>query len=129
MSVSRAWSLVDEQADRIADLEERVAWLESELRLTRDAGRIDALRVGLGVTPAEARMLLALAQARGVIRIPTLAYIVSPRCEESAGDKVVCVHVCHIRARLGPGLIRNAWGDGYAITPAGADLVREALGE
>jgi hypothetical protein len=116
--------------ERIAELEEEVAWLRGELGLCLEATRIDAVMRGCRIPPGPARMLLALHDAGGrVLTVAALEAVLHGQGDDLvAGSKLVGSQVWAVRARIGPGVIRNAWGLGYAITPAGAARVREALG-
>jgi DNA-binding response OmpR family regulator len=113
---------------RVAELEEEVAYLKSELGLSIEATRIDAVKRAIGVPPRCAKLLLALHDAHGrVLRVHQLEAAIGGEDDRIAGSKIVNVLVWRLR-RAGD-LVRNTWGLGYAITPLGAERVRQALGE
>jgi hypothetical protein len=122
--------------ERCAELEERVAWLESELGIQGAAQRSRLLREALRDERGHrcrggASLLAALYDAQGrplnrqqlLDSLPTLDGQVD-RCA-----KVVDVYVCVIRKTLGQGIISTVFGHGYRITEAGSEMVAAILGE
>lgn len=115
-------------AERIAELEERVAYLESELGLAITADQLHQLRRVLNVTPSHAHFLLALHRCRGRSlsvdqldeRIPVIV---------GRGDEVrytIRVFAFQIRQRLGSDVLETVRG-GYRLTSRGMALVGAAL--
>lgn len=121
--------------ERCAELAERIAWLESELGLQRDADGFARLRAAIPVGGPQsraagvARLLGALFSARGrtlscgqiVERIP------SPSGNEDRDTKLAAVYVCDARRTFGRGIIETVWGKGYRLTPSGMALVASIL--
>lgn len=115
-------------ADRIAELEERVAYLEGELALVVSTERIHLIRSRLGVTKAQAHLVLALHDMRG--RPLTVAQL-DERIPEAIGrgeraGLTVRALVYQIRQRLGAGVIETI-GSAYRISGIGAIQVASAL--
>jgi DNA-binding response OmpR family regulator len=122
---------------RCAELEERIAYLESELGLQRDAdqvGRIHDLmrRAGMpgstGGRAQAAEMVMALYRAGGrpVTTWQLLDAVPSPS-RADRGPNIVKVWVVVARKALGRDAIRTVWGKGYAITEAGIGRVKAIL--
>lgn len=109
-------------------LREEVAYLKGELALALSDDKLARLRRVTGVTPAEAKILLTLYQARGRF---CAAYILDEAAPAvSAIDrnlKHVDVRICRIRKKIGKAAIENSWGNGYRITDLGRLVVEEAL--
>lgn len=117
--------------ERCADLEERVAWLESELGLRRDAERIERLKRAipayrLGGRGQAAHLLDALYAAKGrtLTKLQILEALPSPAGNDERGLKLVDVVVCIARAGLGKSAIETIWGVGYRLTDEGIQIVR-----
>lgn len=114
-------------AERIAELEAEVAYLRAELGLSIGSTHIDRLRSRLQVTPNQARLLLILNAARGRVMACHQLLDAILGVESDTQPKVIDVMVCRIRAVCGHGVVRNVWGLGYAITPAGGEMVARAI--
>ncbi len=113
-------------ADRIAELEEKVAYLEGELGLSMEAERYGVLRHTYGIRPQSAMILLALYDANRPLSRGHLLDLL-PTQREDGDDHAISVHVAYLRRILGRGAIRNIWGFGYVITPEGLSKVRSVL--
>lgn len=110
------------------ELRERIAWLESELGISRRNEVFQALRA-----PAEpgtrssftrnqsAEVLAALYSANGRVlsRYQLLEAVPSPTGNEDRNVKIVDVWICWARKHLGRDAIDNIWGRGYRLSPAG----------
>ena len=111
--------------DRIADLEEQVAYLESELGIAVEATVVDDLRLRFGLTPQQATLVRVLlgAYPKAVSRL-VLADHIPPRWRKEDDDSNwLDVHVAHVRAKLGHGLITAVRRFGYRLTPEGHALL------
>lgn len=109
--------------ERIAELEEEVAYLRSELGLTHSAGREANFRKSLGITAQESRFLMALYDARGRMLLKTQLEDAIKRGFDGKAQKVVDVYACRVRKRIGFDAIETVWGSGYRITPKGIAIV------
>ena len=88
---------------RNADLEERIALLESELGLTKDATLLAEIKDRLGLKPAEAALLQVLYSAPigRVTRNWTLLEQLPSKGAGSDRDlKIIDVYICRIRKAL-----------------------------
>lgn len=115
-------------ADIIAELEERVAYLEGELALVVTTERIQLVRTRLCVTKAQAHLILALHDMRGR---PLTVDQLDERIPEAIGrgeraGLTVRALVYQIRQRLGAAVIETI-GSAYRISVGGAILVASAL--
>lgn len=109
--------------ERIAELEEEVAYLRRELNLQDDADRMDRLRRAFRLTPYEAK---ALERLRSTHPRPLAAWRLTdtPTENETAMGRV---YVCRLRHKLGKQAIRVDWGIGYTLSPEGVEMVDRAL--
>lgn len=129
-------------ADR-AELEERIAWLESELGLQQETSHIATLThaisssmEGRRVTsgrPQAARFLLALYRAKGRVMSPLQIMEAVPPRDLARDDeripKVVTVWAYFARCAVGKDAIQNSVGRGYRLTEAGMAKVAAILGQ
>lgn len=121
------------------EMAERIAWLESELGLQREADDdnhlrrklhevIGPLRCGSG---GATRVMLALyaAKGRAVSRLALME--ASPPLagsrEDDRDSKIIDVWICHARKLLGRDGIENVRGFGFRLTDAGVLAVRAIL--
>lgn len=118
---------------RCEELEERVAWLESELGLQRNETRVAKVATALRVNPQAARLVLALYDAKG--RVVTkhqlweaIPQALDPTAEDTRDAKLLDVIVWRARQAL-PGGIKTIHARGRQITPHGAERVAAILGE
>ena len=114
--------------DRLALLEEENAWLRRELGLSIDATRCSIVAFRHGLSLQQARLLLALHAAGGrTLTKPQLltATAVDAGREDDRELKIIDVIVHKVRAAIGAGMISTSWGVGYALTPAGIELLRD----
>jgi DNA-binding response OmpR family regulator len=111
---------------RCQELEEEVAWLKGELGLRLDADKIAVLSNAFGFSPNQTKMALTLLASNGrpVTRIQLDEAM--PGAPERSYS-YVSVYVSHIRQALGFDAIETVWGQGYRLTPAGAEKIRAAL--
>lgn len=121
--------------DRCEELEERVAWLESELGLQVSADLVDRIRRGLGGIGQQskangtARLIAALYAANGrpMTRWQLLDAIPSRAGNEERNANIISVWVSFARKKLGPNAIHNAWDVGYRLTPEGMARISAIL--
>lgn len=111
---------------RCLELENEVAWLRSELGLRLDMEEIAKLSNAFGFSPNQSKLALTLLASNGrpVTRLQL--------DEAMPGDadrsySYVSVYISHIRQALGFDAIETIWGQGYRLTPAGADQIRAVL--
>lgn len=121
---------------RCEQLEERVAWLESELGLQRDNDTYAKLRaysraVVPGYSNTAARFIMALYGARGrVVSRFALLEAMPPRNggEDERSLNILSVWACWARKVVGRDGIEALWGRGYRLTPIGMARVAEIVG-
>jgi DNA-binding winged helix-turn-helix (wHTH) protein len=125
--------------DRCPELEERVAWLESELGIQRSVQVVRRLRefmlsqtgkskVGRSQV-AELVAALYAANGRPLTRYQIMEAIPSPTGRDDRDDKLVDVWVCFARRSFGRETISNVWGRGYALSGVGVAKVAGILGD
>jgi DNA-binding response OmpR family regulator len=125
--------------DRCAELEERVAWLESELGLRRETEAEDRLHRFMTSEaaytinrPGACRFTLALYRARGrAVSRPQVLEAVPPVAggEDERNWRIVDVWACHARRALGVDAIQTVRSRGYRLTEAGMARVAAILGD
>lgn len=123
--------------ERCPELEERIAWLESELGVQKDAATCERIHRALcdstnGVgKPQAAKIIRALYAAKGrPVSKFQLMEAVPPRdftAEDERDPKLVDVLVCYARKALGGDSIANVWGKGWYLTAAGMAKVGAIL--
>ena len=112
-----------EALERIADLEEEVAYLKGELGMTVDDLALIRL-MSRGLTAQEARLLLALARVhpRPLSACYLREYLPASKGRkddpDSPPNNYASVLVCNIRRKLGP-VVANVYGVGYRLTEHG----------
>lgn len=111
--------------DRIAELEERVAFLEGELRLGEKTERAANLCRALRCTKGEAHLLLALYDSGRTLHSNTLSDAIPRRWDDGPENNVVQVMVSRLRRNpnLGHDVIETVWGLGYRLTDSGRQRV------
>jgi hypothetical protein len=117
-----------------ADLEERVAWLESELGIQTEASLVERIRAAIPRgTPGRvstARLVAALYRAHGrVVSRAQLLEALPPKAggEDERAPEIINVWAAWARKALGRGAVACAWGVGYRLTPEGMERVRLIL--
>lgn len=125
---------------RCEELEERVAWLEGELGLQREAWAVDTLRAAFAASPnrragsrlGAARLVLALYRAKGR---PMTTYQLMEACpptdrrEDERSSNIVSVWAYFARQVLGKDAVASAWGQGYRLSEKGLSQVAAILAE
>jgi DNA-binding response OmpR family regulator len=118
---------------RCEELEERVAWLESELGLQTHALTLDLLRSAMNTgstykRKGAAALVAALYGAKGR---PLDRLQLSERLPRGGRDgrdeRVVDVYICAARKELGADIIATVWGGGYRLTDTGMARVSAIL--
>lgn len=113
-------------ADRLARLEEEVAFLRRELGDMVTANQVHALRAAIGMEPQQARLVLRLYHAGGrIVPLQQLASVLGENTDAGA----LKVHFSRLRRRFGCDWVENAYALGYRLTPAGTAVVARALCE
>jgi two-component system, OmpR family, response regulator QseB len=108
-----------------------VAALRRQLSFEVDADRARIISKALKLSPQQGRLLAGLHAARGrALSRGQLCDLIPPLSgsRERDNERIVPVHIAHIRRRLGEGLIETFPGHGYGLTPAGLDAVAGACG-
>jgi DNA-binding response OmpR family regulator len=113
------------------DLQERIAYLESELGLHLETQNMAALMTAFGLRPGHCHLLLALYAARGKVVRPLQLEDAIPAKDENRDRvaKIVDVYVCFIRKMMGKDTILNIWAQGYALSPQGQTRVAAAIAQ
>lgn len=114
--------------ERIAQLEAENAYLRAELGLTRTNDQLDRLRSSLRISPSQAALLLALADAQNrPLTIDQLEErLPSVHGQVDRDTSFVRVLVYQLRRQLGQDVIETG-SKAYRIGARGAALVRLAL--
>lgn len=121
---------------RCDELEDRIAWLESELGIQRNldlVSRIAATIKDHGLQSKRfgaAKLISALYLAKGrPLTTLQLMEAMPPRDfgEDERLPKIVTVYVCYARKHLGRGIIETIWGKGYRLTDEGVAMVDAIL--
>jgi DNA-binding response OmpR family regulator len=105
-------------AERIAELENEVLFLRSELALIESEDDRSRMARVLRLTGQESRVLAMLFQAKG--RVLSAGQIDDRlrQCyarDREPGTKTVLVHVCRIRKAVGYDVIQTVNGAGYCV--------------
>lgn len=111
------------------ELRQQITTLEEENRKLREALAPTAtLPRAWGLTPAQTRLVVALARADGILSRIRIRYAVGCFDREPT-DKTLEVHISRARAKLRPfGIeIRAFYGVGLMLSPQGRATVKEAL--
>ena len=105
--------------ERVADLEEEVAYLKSELGLSSDLTKVAAL-MDCGLTRGEARAVVALRSTNGRV-------LSRSQVADATGltDQTVKVVVCRVSNKMAG--IETARGLGYRLTSEGMRWVDDHL--
>jgi two-component system copper resistance phosphate regulon response regulator CusR len=118
-------------AERIAELEDEVAFLRGELALIENVTvRARAAQI-LGLSGQESRVFSMLYQAKG--RVLSRGYIDDHlrqvhTQEREPGTKTIDVHVSRIRKQLGFGTIETVKGVGYCVPHSEAARIGKMIG-
>lgn len=113
---------LEAQANRIADLEERVAYLERELGLSRDLTRVGSL-VAKGWRGNPARIALALAYANGRILSDAQLADALPDRDRADDSNNIKAHMWWVRKMMGYDAVETVRGIGYRMTPKGCAAI------
>lgn len=114
---------------RCEELEEEVAFLKSELGLRSSADELRRLKAAFDLTPQEARIVLAMARAKGkpVMRVQLEELINERSHKDECAYNLPSVYVAKIRRKLGKEAVITAWGSGYSLSPEALERVRAVL--
>lgn len=127
---------------RCSDLEDRIAWLESELGLQKDAETFARLHAFIAekINPTgfgrgakqPTLMALVLYRAKGrPVSHAQLMEAIPPKNggEDDRTENIVKVWASCVRAALGEEAMRTVYGVGYSLTATGLDAVAGIVGE
>lgn len=109
------------------DLEEEVLQLKHELGLRVDMVKTAKLRRVLRVTPGEAKIILALYEAKGPLRYDVLNRLCSRYPTTDVDGAGTATRVTSIRRVLDYDFIDTHRGFGYALSYVGREKVKAAL--
>lgn len=112
---------------RIAQLEEQVAWYKSTLGLSMESSKRWHLCHELQLTMLEARVLLFLHDST---RPQSAGYVhaaMYDNAEPSTDIKIVDVYIWKLRKKLGKDIIATVYAEGYKLTDKGRKLVGDKL--
>jgi DNA-binding response OmpR family regulator len=119
-------------ADRIAELEEQVAYYRSELGLSVDATQVADLSAAFAIKPCLARMVLALYAAHPRVLTVAQIYDAIPHDDEADSTtnplKIVDVYIHQARRAVGTDFIETVWRVGRRLSAEGREQVASALG-
>jgi two-component system cell cycle response regulator CtrA len=114
--------------DREQALLAEIARLEGQVEMLQDAlGMTKEPFLGLGLTPAEHR-LLGIFEARGLVtKEAAMLALYADRPNEEPEIKIIDVFVCKLRRKLKPlGIeIETKWGHGYQLADASKKLLAQ----
>ena len=101
------------------ELEERIAYLESELGLRNSADAALSLKRAFGLSPACAGIVSALYYAKGkpLSTWALLELTSKPGRDDNRECGIIAVQVCRIRALMGKAAVQATYGFGYALAP------------
>lgn len=111
--------------ERIADLEDRVAYLEDDLAIALRTDQIASL-CRIGLRPSAAHIVLALYKTGRTMSDEAL-FERMPRPAEGETIKGVQSHIHRARKTIGYDIIETVRSIGYRLTAAGHALVKNAL--
>ncbi len=102
--------------DTCAELRERIAYLESELRIQADDTEFARVKSAFRLEPMSTRIVLALWKVRGdVISRWRLEELIRGDGEDCS-EGLLKVHISRVRKRMGGDPVENVWGRGYRLT-------------
>jgi len=113
--------------ERIADLEEQVAFWKREAGSVTGDARIATLKARLRVSPKEAELLMVLYEAHGIVSKERANLLLKGYDRVFRDPKTIDVWVCRLRRLLGADIIETVWSSGYLLTDTGRAVVDSAL--
>lgn len=116
-------------SERIADLEEQVAYLKSELGISRDMAIAARFKKAFGLTRGESSIVAMLYSSRFKAFTKDQLFEATRDAgrSEEPGMKVVDVLMYRVRRRLGYQSICTIHNRGYALTPYGVEICDRAM--
>lgn len=109
-----------------AELRERIAYLESELRIQADDTEFARVKSAFRLEPMSTRIVLALWKARGdVVSRWRLEELI--RGDNDCSEGLLKVHVSRVRKRMGADAVENVWGRGYRLSDEAIGRVAGAI--
>lgn len=120
---------VERLREKVAELEEQVVYLRSELGIAIEASATDDMIQAFRLTPFEGLILMALRMAypRVMTRATLIDFIPPSWRKEDAARTLLDVHVHRIRHKMGQGVIRTVYAVGFRLTPEGLSAVDTAI--
>lgn len=113
--------------DTCAELRERIAYLESELRIQADDTEFARVKSAFGLQPMGVRILLALWKARGgVVSVWRLEEMIRGM-DGDCSENLIRVHISRLRSGIGRDAVENVWGRGYRLTGEAINRVDAVL--
>ena len=109
------------------ELVDEVHFLRGEIYAIQTRQRNVALHDAFGLTRGEARVILALYDAKGRALSIDQIIIAIYGHESDVSSNIISVHLCRVRKRVGASWTANHWGHGYSMTADGLAAVRAAL--
>lgn len=110
-------------------LEEEVVYLRGELALVQDRRALGFVAATLSLSPNEAILLVAMANANGRVVMRQHLFDAMERADRNyePAEKNLDVYICRLRKKLPPASIRNSWGIGYSLVGEGLALIRGVM--
>lgn len=112
--------------ERLAELEETVHQLRTDLKLEPEKQMVDALQIGLNLTRYQAIILAALCNAGSSWMTKERLNMALPDADER-DPSTVRVHICRIRDALGPDAIIHYLDVGYTLGAPGVMACKRAF--
>ena len=119
---------IGELEAKVETLQERVAYLESEMGIAVDHGEIATIITRLSVRSSVARTIMALYRAKGRwLTRGQIEEMLNPDYTYSYDSNMAAVMICHARRVLGWEAIENIVTMGWRLTEIGLARVRACL--
>lgn len=117
-------------AERIAELEEKVAQLRQELHLEPQRHEVDKLQAAFSLSRHQALILAAIYNAGSSwMPLERLEQVLPDRGDDPRGVDTVLVQICRLRKRMGVAdAILSMRDAGYTLGAPGVLACRRALG-
>lgn len=113
--------------ERCEELEEEVAYLRSELGLTKNATTTQAIRKRFGFSIAESELAYALYSTTNGLSRPALEELLIRDKAAEYESNTLSVYVSRIRQIAGRDFIETLNGFGYRMSPVGRARIYQAL--
>lgn len=119
----------DQLREELSIANERAAQMQARLFSDELARRSGPIRLALGVTRGQARLLMALAQTHGIVSGERLQIAVCGRraLDSDGGVGTLKAQVSRTREVVGSEAIVTHWGNGYSLSDAMRSRLKEIL--